>query len=222
MNGSLGESQRRILEHLKRRASCSIPDLAAELDLNVETVRTHLKALAAEGLVEREGTRRSGPGRPEILYGLTDGAERYFPRREGQVLQAFVRFLEESGDEDVVDRFYADYVEKRRAGALARVQGLKGEERLEEVARILTEDGFMAEIESNEGERPTLRVCHCPIRRLVDVTKAPCRAEIGFVRELLGERLARVGYIPSGDAACSYRITGNVSAAEDAGEPVTS
>jgi len=132
-----------------------------------------------------------------------------------------VRFLEESGEQDVVDRFYADYVEQRRPKALARVKGLEGEVRLEEVARILTEDGFMAEIERDEGKRPTLRVCHCPIRHLVDVTKAPCRAEIGFVRELFGEPLARVSYIPSGDPACSYRVVES-SAASAAGDALTS
>jgi predicted ArsR family transcriptional regulator len=50
-----------------------------------------------------------------------------------------------------------------------------------------------------------LRLCHCPVRELVKVTMVPCRAEVGFVTELLGEKLTRVSYIPSGHAACSYR-----------------
>jgi predicted ArsR family transcriptional regulator len=46
------------------------------------------------------------------------------------------------------------------------------------------------------------------MRQLVEATRAPCRAELGFVKELLGERLTRVSYIPSGDSACCYAFTG--------------
>ncbi len=52
INTGLGESQQRILEHLKRRGSSTIPAIAADLDLNVETVRTHLKALGSHGLAQ--------------------------------------------------------------------------------------------------------------------------------------------------------------------------
>jgi hypothetical protein len=38
----------------------------------------------------------------------------------------------------------------------------------------------------------------------VDVTRIPCGAEIGLLAELLDDRLARVSYIPAGDASCSY------------------
>jgi predicted ArsR family transcriptional regulator len=93
----------------------------------------------------------------------------------------------------------------RRKEALDRVSGLEGRRRLEEVARILTEDGFMARIEDRSGQQ-VLRLCQCPVRALVDVTRTPCRAEVAFIRELLGERLARVSYIPSGDPSCSYAM----------------
>jgi predicted ArsR family transcriptional regulator len=89
---------------------------------------------------------------------------------------------------------------------MARVEDLSGEARLQEVARILTEEGFMAEVQTDDEGRRVLRLSHCPLRKLVDVTRAPCRAELSFVRELLGERLARVSYIPTGDSACCYTL----------------
>ena len=72
------------------------------------------------------------------------------------------------------------------------------------MARILSELGFMAQIDQEEGE-PSLRLCHCPLRALVDVTRIPCVAEIGLIRELLGEELTRLSYIPAGAHSCSYR-----------------
>lgn len=202
----LGDSRQLLLNRLKRSGAGTIPELAGEVGLNVETVRHHLSALGSQGLVERRGTRSAGPGRPEVVYGLTSGAESLFPRREGEVLRALVVHLKETGNESLLKEFFESYIGGRRAEALARVAPLEGRARLEEAARILSELGFMALAESGdaeEGER--LRLCHCPLREIVDVTSIPCRAELGFVRELMGERLARLSYIPAGDASCTYR-----------------
>ena len=199
----LGDSRRAILTLLKRLGSATIPVLAAKVRLNVETVREHMKILASQGLVVRKGARSSGPGRPEVVYALAPAAERLFPRREGELLRGLASYLRESGHEEVLRTFFDDLIKERRAEALARVEHLEGPERLEEVANILSEQGFMAIVEEH-GSRPRLRLCHCPFRDLVEETKIPCRAEIGFVRELVGDGLTRVSYIPTGDASCSY------------------
>jgi predicted ArsR family transcriptional regulator len=173
------------------------------MGLNIETVRAHLKTLRAQGLVARAGSRGSGPGRPEIVYVLTKQAEALFPRREPQMLKELATYLEERGAADVLEAFFDRFIEARRAEALPRVEGLEGRERLEEAATILSEQGFMATVEEHrDGAR--LRLCHCPLKELVEVSKIPCRAEVGFVQELVGEPLTRVSYIPAGDGACSY------------------
>lgn len=208
INRGLGESQRKILEHLKRRGSSTIPAIAADLGLNVETVRTHLRALGSDGLAHRVGSRRSGPGRPEILYGLTEVAEAWFPNRESDILRELMAYLQNAGESSMVNEFFADYVGRRQSAVLSRVENLSGDARLEEVAHVLTEDGFMAEVQSDDEGQRVLRLSHCPLRRLVDITKAPCRAELSYVQDLLGERLVRVSYIPTGDSACCYAIGG--------------
>lgn len=199
----LGASQRQVLRTLKLHGATTIPQLAAVLELNVETVRHHLQMLRALKLVEERGRRRTGRGRPEVLYALTLDAEALFPRREGEVLRALAEHLLETGNEQALEEFFDRYIGGRREEALRRVEHLEGDERLAEVARILSELGFMAQV--GEGEVADLRLCHCPLRELVGVTKIPCRAELGFVRELLGERLTRLSYIPAGDASCTYR-----------------
>lgn len=201
-----GESQGRILDHLKRSGSTTIPALAAVLDLSVETVRAHLRGLEREGLVHREGTRRSGPGRPEIVFGLAPAAESLFPNHEARLLKELAGYLKDDGQPDLIRRFFDARLRDRRASFLARVEGLSGEGRLEETVRILSEEGFMPEVGVDDAGRPLLRLTHCPIRGLVDVTRAPCRAELGLIRELLGATLVRVSYIPAGDSACCYAL----------------
>ena len=68
----------------------------------------------------------------------------------------------------------------------------------------------MAQVDGTLTE-PTLRICHCPIRDLVDVTQAPCRSEQALIAELLGEPLERIEYLPEGRASCLYRAAVPVS-----------
>lgn len=201
-----GESQGRILDHIKRHGASTVPAMAESLELSVETIRTHLAAMVDEGLVAREGSRIRGRGRPEIVYGLTEAADELFPNREGALLAEFVDFLKLGGKTDLIREFFDVRVGNRRGESLARVEGLTGDARLNEASRILAEEGFMPEVDRDEEGRPVLRLTHCPLRRLVDVTRAPCRAELGFVRELLGAALVRVAYIPAGDSACCYTL----------------
>lgn len=201
----LGVSQEAILELLKRLGKATIPQMAAELGLNVETIRDHLKALVGYGLVRRQGNRRSGPGRPEVVYGLTAEAESLFPRHEGETLRELASYLVQTGQEATLRDFFEQRIGSRREEALARVRHLQGRERLNEVARVFSELGFMAVVE-DQGSECQLRLCHCPIRDLIHATGIPCLAESGFLTELLGEQATRVSYIPDGAPSCTYRM----------------
>jgi predicted ArsR family transcriptional regulator len=210
----LGETQRKLVEILKRRGPAALADLEASLHLARETLRDHLKSLAAQGLVERAGSRRDGPGRPQVLYRLSLAGEAIFPRREGEVLGELATFLIEAGQRELLEQFFAARADGKRERLLGRVAGLAGSERLAEVAQILSEEGFLAEIETTTQEQPVLRLCHCPLRHLVDVTHLPCRAELELVRELLGSDLERTAFMPHGDASCSYQLDTSRSAAK--------
>ncbi|MEQ9569437.1 MAG: helix-turn-helix domain-containing protein [Longimicrobiales bacterium] len=202
----IGESQVRILERLKRGGADTIPTLAEALGLNVETVRSHLKDLTSAGLVRREGRRIRGRGRPEIVYGLAEAADAHFPSQEAELLAELALFLRDDGQAGLLRSFFEERARRRREAVLPRLEGLEGPERLEEVVRILSEEGYMPEVGEDASGRSTLALTHCPLRGVVDVTRAPCRAELGFVRDLLDADLERVSYIPSGEASCCYAL----------------
>lgn len=203
----LGETQRRLLELLKRDGEQSVGDLAGELELAAETVRGHLNALGGNGLVRRAGRRKEGPGRPEILYGLTEGAEALFPDEEGRLLRDLTAYLSGEGHEDVLESFFDARVSRQREKARERLAGLEGRDRLEEVASILTEEGFMAEVvEAGDDDEARLRLCHCPLKEMVAASRMPCRAELTWIREMLGRDLARKSWMPDGDRTCTYAV----------------
>lgn len=205
----LGDTQRRLLELLKRGGEQSVGDLAGRLDLAAETVRGHMNALAGQGLVRRAGQRKEGPGRPEILYRLTDEAEGLFPDEEGRLLRDLTSYLTEEGHDGVLAAFFEARVARQREKATDRLEGLDGRERLEEIAAILAEEGFMAEVveaeETGEG-RPGLRLCHCPLKEMVAVSRMPCRAEASWIEEMSGTELVRRSWMPEGDRTCTYTL----------------
>lgn len=203
----LTPSHRTLCDALKRRGRASVPELAEDSGLNVETVREHLRTLTTRKLIRRDGAVPRGPGRPEIEYVLTPEAESLFPRREGEILHALGRYLVDTGNHALLRDFFDAYVASRRDVAMARVSHLKGNARVAEVARVMDEMGFMPVLDT-ESDTPHLRLCHCPMRDLVDATDIPCRAEIGLLTELLGKKAKRDSYIPDGDASCSYKLVG--------------
>lgn len=201
-----GASQRRVLVLLKREGEQSVGELAGALDLAAETVRGHMNALAGRGLVRRAGSRKEGPGRPEILYGLTERAEDLFPQEEGRLLRELTAYLTGEGHQDVLEAFFDARLDRQREEARARLEGLGDRERLEEVADLLSEEGFMAEVITPDDGEPGLSLCHCPLKEMVAVSRLPCRAEVAWIEELLGEELTRRSWMPDGDRTCTYTV----------------
>lgn len=68
-SGALGESRSRVLEILQDTgAQLGVSEVAAKLSLHPNTVRFHLDALVASGLVESEPEENDLRGRPRMLY----------------------------------------------------------------------------------------------------------------------------------------------------------
>jgi len=173
-----------------------------------ETIRDHLKALEAFRLVDRTGLRRVGRGRPEVVYRLSPAGNRLFPQRHGQLLRELVEFLDAGGQHEVLEEFFEARTRRQRELLLPRVQDLEGSERVKEVAAIMSEEGFLADAWKQEGTEH-LRLFHCPWRELVAVSRAPCRAEMSLVSDLLDQRLTREAFIPAGDLTCTYCVGTN-------------
>lgn len=203
----LGDTQRQLLHALKRRGPSTTSELAEGFDLASGTLREHLKSLEARRLIERTGTKRHGPGRPHVIYGLTDAGEALFPSGEAELLVEFVEFLLDSGRDGVIDEFFERRVDEAYSEAAGRVERMTVEHREQEAVRILAEAGFMPELDEDpETGETVIRLCNCPLKSVIAVTRRPCAAEERLVSQLVGGALERFAYMPDGDDSCSYRV----------------
>lgn len=202
----LPPTRRALLVTLRKRGEARAEELSQELGITVSAVRQHLQGLAAADLVVHRD-ERSGPGRPRRSYALGPAAEALFPKAYGELTLELLGHLADE-DPDVVRRAFERRRDARVARVRARLENLSFEERVAEVARILDEDGYLADCTRTEdGEGFLLREHNCAVLAVAQRYGHACTTEISFLREVLpGATVTRVAHILSGSHACVYEV----------------
>jgi DeoR family transcriptional regulator, suf operon transcriptional repressor len=208
----LPATRRALLIALRKRGEARAEELAEQLEVTVSAVRQHLQGLTAADLVmHRE--ERAGPGRPRHVYRLAPTAEALFPRSYGELT---VELLDYIGDED--PELIARAFERRRRARVERTRerlsGLNFDARVAEVARVLDEDGYLAEVERLDAEGAEdgtggwrILEHNCAILAVAQRYGHACGAEIAFLREVLPDAdVTRVSHILTGAHACTYEV----------------
>jgi predicted ArsR family transcriptional regulator len=200
------DTRRQLLRHLKREGSLSIDEAMDRLGMARTTVREHLIHLKEQGLVERSADRQ-GRGRPRHRYRMTAEANGLFPSRDDELMGRLLGFLEEEGEGGLVEAFFRTYWSERTQRAKDRLPAgdVPFTKRLEAVADLLSDEGFMPEVEHAEGA-VTLRECNCPFSESVGRTRIPCVLEKQFFEDVLGRGVRRATHMPEGAPACTYDL----------------
>ncbi len=196
-----------LLLLMKRQGAISLDDAEAATGLTRPTLRQHLGQLERDRLVERS-TKKQPRGRPSLRYALTPQAEALFPSRDGVLLGRLLEFLQERGDDGLIQDFFEHYWDERLRDVqhrLSQVSPGDEEGRTEALVEILREQGFMPEVRRDEGGL-VIRECNCPFPEAVKRTRLPCRLEARFFEEVFDDRVSRVTYIPDGFPACTYEF----------------
>lgn len=206
---NLGESKRRIVDRLKR-ADSTASELAAALGLTEAAVRQHLDALAEHGLVTASSRPSEGRGRPPTSWSLTDLAQELFPDRHDdltvELIGAVRNALGDEGLQHVIDA-RADVQRTSYRRAIPRRGPLK--ERVEALARIRSQEGYVAEVvDAPDGDGVVLVEHHCPICTAASSCPGLCGSELSLFRDVLGPKVTveRTQHLLSGDRRCTYRI----------------
>jgi predicted ArsR family transcriptional regulator len=204
-----GKTRRAIVKLLKTEGAMDSAQLAERLGLTAMAVRQHLYALQREKLVTAE--ERPVPlGRPAKYWQLTREADRLFPDAYAELSVALIDALGDAFGDEGLARVLESRCARQRADYARRITpSAPLEEKLRELARVRTEEGYMAEVHP-EGDAGFLFVeNHCPICAAAAACKGFCATELDLFRAVLGPDVGveRVEHIVSGDRRCAYRIT---------------
>ena len=201
------EGRRGVLSAIKEAGEVSADQIARSIGVTVGAVRQHLAVLEGEGLVAHRD-ERSGPGRPRRRYCITPAGEALWPKRYGQLTNQLLDFVNQESPE-LVDKVFTRRGEARVERAAERLKGLGFDARIEELTRILDEDGYLAQCR-REAAGSWLVVEHnCAILDVARRYGAACASELAFLRAAMPDATVdRVKHKMAGDFVCAYRITG--------------
>jgi predicted ArsR family transcriptional regulator len=202
------KTRRAITKLLKTEGPLDSAKLAERLGLTAMAVRQHLYALQREGLVAAEA-RPVPIGRPAKFWRLTREADRLFPEAYAELSVALIDSVKDAFGDEGLERVLTSRCARQRMDYGKRIRpGDRLEKRLQELAKVRTEEGYMAEIRSEGEGRYLLIENHCPICAAANACQGFCATELELFRSVLGPGVTveRAEHIISGDHRCVYRV----------------
>ena len=202
-----GKTRRAIVQLLKTEGALDSKGLAKRLRLTPMAVRQHLYALQREKLVTAE--EHAVPlGRPAKHWQLTPEADRFFPDAYAELsltlIAAISRVFGSTGLKRVLEARSA----VQRAAYSARIPASASlEDKLRELARVRTKEGWMAEVK-RDGDDYVLIERHCPISAAASACPGLSSTELDLFRSVVGPgvEFEQVEHVLAADRRSVFRI----------------
>jgi predicted ArsR family transcriptional regulator len=215
-----GRTRRAIVRLLKQDGALDSASLARRLKLTPMAVRQHLYELQREKLVTAE--ERPVPlGRPRKHWQLTRDADRLFPDAYAELTVALIGAMGDTLGPSAMQKVLDARGAAQRAAYGQRIaKSAPLAEKLRQLARVRTEEGYMAEVR-RDGDGYLFIENHCPICAAANVCQGFCSTEMDLFRAVLGPGVSvnRSEHIVSGDRRCVYRVTPAARLRQDRGKP---
>lgn len=166
-----------------------------------------LQGLHEDGLVSFEDIA-SGRGRPRRAFKLNAAGHARFPDRHADVTVELIENVRTLFGEAGLEKL----ILARETQQLVRYPDLSGqglEQKMERLAEIRTDEGYMARVESGATGDFLFIEDHCPICAAAAKCRGFCRSEMAIFESVLGSdvKITREEHALSGSRRCAYRIT---------------
>lgn len=193
---ALSDSSRvRVLEALRAAPEAlDASQIAAEVGLHPNTVRSHLRVLADARLVSASTEERNRRGRPRLVYEATaeppEVGESAGYRLLAEILASHLAGAGQGSTEQAerAGEAWGRYLVDRKAPNTSS----SAEEDIQAVVRLLEEFGFEPSLEAGDDGH-TLLMQHCPFGEVADsYRKIVCSVHLGLMQGALAELGAHV------------------------------
>lgn len=198
-----------ILFLIKTRGPSTAQQLAQTLELTSMGARRHLETWQDKGLLQAED-RADKVGRPARYWMLTEAGHARFPDRHSDLTLQLITQVRTLFGEAGLDQLIAAREKASEVSYLQRMQGTSTlAERVEALAQVREEEGYMAHTEALPGGGFLLVENHCPICAAAKECQGFCRSELAVFRTALGPQaqVERVDHVLAGGQRCAYAIT---------------
>ena len=203
-------TRNRVLRSLLLNQKRTVNELAEAVDINPISVRHHVTKLEAEGLIVSE-EERHGVGRPRLIFSLSPKGMEQFPQRYLQLTLRLLEQLKSSLPEKVLRNIFKEVAEGIVEDLTPDItlEDLNLKERLELLQEVLTAEGFMVEIQEEEGNFYIVEAS-CPYHHVGEDYPEICVMDQELIAHFVSSTPKRVECILDGDKQCKYLITDKI------------
>ena len=198
--------RQRIVEIIKSEGPVTVAELADNLQMAQVSVRHHLDILIGEDLVVAAGVRRhEGAGRPSQVYELTDLAAKLFPQRSSILAADMLGEIKAVMPNQEVRELLLRLAEKTARTGPRLSPDSSVEEQLNAISKFLTEQGYNAHWEVQDG-RYELHACNCPYTGVADDHPELCMMDQAMIQHLMPDLIRLESRVLDGTTRCRYTL----------------
>ena len=204
-------TRNRVLRSLLLNQKRTVNELAESVDINPISVRHHVTKLEAEGLILSE-EERHGVGRPRLIFSLTPKGMEQFPQRYLQLTLRLLEQLKTSLPEKVLGNIFKEVAEGIADDLTQDInlEDLDLKERLELLQEVLTSEGFMVDLQEEEGNFYIVEAS-CTYHHVGEDYPEICMVDQELIAHFVSSTPKRVECILDGDKQCKYLIKDKVN-----------
>jgi len=147
-----------------------------------------------------------------MLYALTADGDRLFPQRYDVLLNAVLHEVHREGGSDAVTSLFRKIGERTARRHAHRFEGKDPAARLSEIAKILGEQGVMADVE-RRPEGFVLREHNCPFKETAVAHPQVCTVVHTLMEQALPAIPQQRSSIARGDDICEFLVPAESGAA---------
>ena len=196
-----------ILHTIKSSQQASVEGLAEVAQVSPVTVRHHLNALQADGLIESASIRRK-VGRPYYVYSLSEKGHELFPKRYVRLTSRLLDEMKARLPEDVVNEVFENVVLSVVEEHRGEYEHLGFEERLDYLVDLLADEGFLASWE-NSDDNYTLTEYSCPYISVGRSHSEICTIDKDLIVNILQTPVQQMSCMLEGDECCQFSLKHN-------------
>jgi DeoR family suf operon transcriptional repressor len=191
-----------ILDTLNTYPDATVNDLSDAVGVKAITVRHHLNALLADGLVIME-EQRQAVGRPLHVFTLSQAGRALYPHRYtlwiSKLLEQLTETLAPSAAEHLIDKLAQSVAEDARD----EFTNLPLRQRMRRLIELLSQQGFSAQWQRTEDGLPLVEL-HCPYYALGQRHAEICQIDEVLISTVMETEITKGSCLFSGDNVCTY------------------
>ena len=197
--------KRGILLLLKRAPDSSLQEVAKELGISKVAALGHVQHLEADRLIQRS-YRAGRVGRPRVLFRLAPAASALFPQGYTEISLCALEFIARRLGRSAVSELLAQRAAETADRHRARVATGDLRHRVDGLARVRTEGGYMAEVGPRRRGSIEMLEHNCPILAVAERFPEACETERRMFESLLGARVNVAHRVVAGDPVCRFLV----------------